>query len=373
MNPSLSTQWRSRISAQGELTLTLDDVALPEPTADEVIVRVDAAPINPADLGLLFGPADRASLVFEQHDGKPSIRGRVPDSRLATVQARLDQALPLGNEGAGMVIAAGIDAQHLLGRVVALRDRMFTTHRLAKAADCLPMRDGISAEQAAAALINPMTALGMVETLRREGHRGLIHTAAASNLGQMLVKLCLADGIPLINIVRHPEQVDLLRALGATHVLDSSAPGFNTALIDAIEATGATLAFDAIGGGSTADTLLAAMEAALLRTTGGYSRYGSPVHKQVYVYGMLDPSPRVLSGGYGMAWGIGGWLMSWCLASLDEADRQRLRERVIAEIDTTFASQYALRLPLAQALSADAVKVYGTPRTGQKVLLLPNG
>ena len=247
----------------------------------------------------------------------------------------------------------------------------YAQYRVVRAADCLPLPEGVSARDGAAAFINPLTALGMVETMRREGHRALVHTAAASNLGQMLQKLCIADGIPLVNIVRSSAQVVLLRGLGAAHVLDSSADGFREALVDALAATGATLAFDAIGGGSTASTILAAMEAVASRTSSTYSRYGSPTHKQVYIYGVLDPGPKVLDGQFGMAWGVGGWLMTWFYDRIGSDNAQRLRERATAELTTTFASRYTAEIGLAEALSPDVIRAYRRAATGQKFLILP--
>ena len=361
----------SRISSDGELKLTLETIELPEPAADEVIVRVEAAPINPSDRLLMFAPADPATLTVSDGARHPTITGRVPAERLPALQGRLDQSLPVGNEGAGTVIRAGANATALLGRTVATRDAMFAQFKLAKAADCLILPEGTTARDGAAASINPMTALGMVETMRREGHRAIVHTAAASNLGQMLVRLCKADDIPLVNIVRRPEQVDLLRSYGAEYVLDSSSPSFETEMIEALAATGATLAFDAIGGGRMAATIIACMEVALMRGR-PFNRYGSPVHKQVYTYGLLNPEPKIIEGNLGMAWGIGGWLMTWFLRRIGAEATSALQSRVAAEITTTFASTYAAEISLSEALSLDVIASYARSATGGKYLIVPN-
>jgi NADPH2:quinone reductase len=229
----------------------------------------------------------------------------------------------------------------------------------------------MSARQGAAAFINPLTALGMTETMRREGHGALVHTAAASNLGQMLNRLCLRDGIPLVNIVRSATQKALLGDQGARYVLDSSTPAFAAKLVDALAETGATLAFDAIGGGRTASDILVAMEQVASRSLTTYSRYGSPVRKQVYVYGMLDPGPKVIEGPVGMSWNVGGWLMTWFYQALDPADVARLRDRVVAELGTTFASNYTAEIGLAEALSPEVIRAYARRATGEKYLIVP--
>jgi NADPH:quinone reductase len=208
--------------------------------------------------------------------------------------------------------------------------------------------------------------------MRLEGHKALVHTAAASNLGQMLVRLCRTDGIELVNVVRTPEQVELLKSLGAKWVCDSSAPGFLDALTDALAATGATLAFDATGGGRLAGQILACMEAALNRTAKEFSRYGSTTHKQVYIYGGLDRGPTEFNRAFGMAWGIGGWLLPPFLQKIGPAAAQKLRERVAAEITTTFASHYTKSVSLAGALALEEIAIYGRQATGQKYLIEPN-
>jgi NADPH2:quinone reductase len=372
--PSTSLEIRSRVSREGELKLWLEEVPLPRPRPNELVVRVEAAPLNPSDQILMLGSVDLTSLRAGGTVNRPIIEGRVPPERLAVMSGRLGRALSVGNEGAGTVIAAGSEVASLIGRVVAIRATTgsYAKHQIVKAADCLVIPEGLSARDGAAAFINPLTALGMVETMRREGHSALIHTAAASNLGQMLVRLCRKDGVPLVNIVRSAEQVTLLRDLGAEYVVDSSAPEFVTALVVAIETTGATLAFDAIGGGTMASTVLSAMEAVQIRKLATYSRYGSPVHKQIYIYGVLDPRPKVLDGQFGTAWSVGGWLMSWFYNKIGTADAARLRQRVADELRTTFASRFTAELSLQEALSLQAILAYSRRATGAKYLITPH-
>jgi NADPH:quinone reductase-like Zn-dependent oxidoreductase len=364
---------RSRITAGGKLELWLEEGTAPDPAADEVVLRVEAAPINPSDLGLLLGPADVSTLQFGGTAERPIVTGTVPKARLAGVAGRLDAAMPVGNEGAGTVVAAGANARALEGRVVAaLGGGMYAQYRVLKAADCLVLPEGIPARAGASAFVNPLTALGMVETMHREGHTAPVHTAAASNLGQMLSRICLADGIPLVNIVRNAQQAEVLRGIGAKYVLDSTSPGFAAELTEALAETGATLAFDAIGGGTMAGTILAAMEAAQSRKLASYSRYGSSVHKQVYIYGSLDPGPKVIAGNFGMAWGVGGWLVTSFLRNIGREGAERLRARVVAELTTTFASHYTAEISLAEALSRDAIAAYSRRATGEKYLINPN-
>jgi len=372
--PSTTLEIRSRISREGELKLWLEEVPLPGPRPNELVVRVEAAPLNPSDLILMLGYVDLTTLRASGTVNRPIIEGRVPPERLAVMSGRLDQALSVGNEGAGTVIAAGSEVTSLSGRVVAIRATTgtYAQHQIVKAADCLVLPEGLSARDGAAAFVNPLTALGMVETMRREGHSALVHTAAASNLGQMLVRLCRKDGVPLVNIVRSAVQVTLLRDLGAEYVVDSSTPDFVNALVVAIESTGATLAFDAIGGHTMAATLLSAMEAVQTRKLATYSRYGSPVHKQIYIYGVLDPRPKVLDGQFGMAWSVGGWLMTWFYNRIGTADAARLRRRVADELTTTFASRFTAELSLQEALSPQAILAYSRRATGAKYLIAPH-
>jgi len=373
--PADGLQLRSRVTRAGALELSLARVPTPEPAAEEVVVRIEAAPINPSDIGLLFGPADVGAARVSGEGADAIVTAPIPEKAMPAMAGRLDQSMPVGNEGAGVVVRAGSSAaaQAMLGRTVAvLGGAMYSQFRCLKAEQCLVLPEGTAAREGASAFVNPLTALGMVETMRREGHTALVHTAAASNLGQMLGRICRTDGIGLVNIVRKPEQAALLREQGATHVCDSSSPGFVAELTDAIAATGATLGFDAIGGGRLAGQILGAMEAAINRKATEYSRYGSSVHKQVYVYGSLDPSPLEVVRNFGMAWGLGGWLLFPFLQKIGPADAQRLRERVAAELKTTFASHYAREISLVEMLEPETFRAYGRRATGEKFLVNPN-
>ena len=378
MNPSSARsglQLRSTIKRNGELELSLVDTPVPEPAPDEVVIRVEAAPINPSDIGLLFGAADMSTAKRSGTADKPVITARVPDKLMKAMAGRLDQSMPVGNEGAGIVVEAGASpaAQALLGRTVAaIGGAMYSQLRCVKVDQCLPLPPGTKAAEGASCFVNPLTALGMVETMRNEGHRALVHTAAASNLGQMLNRICIADGIGLVNIVRKPEQEKLLRELGARHVCNATSPSFLEELTDALVATGATIAFDAIGGGRLAGQILSCMEAAVNRTAKEYSRYGSAVHKQVYIYGGLDMAPTEFVRNFGMAWGMGGWLLFPFLQKIGPAAGQKLRARVAAELKTTFASHYAREISLAEALHPDAIAIYNQRATGEKFLIAPN-
>ena len=375
-HPKTGLQLQSTITRDGRLELALVEVPVPAPKDDEVLVRIEASPLNPSDLGLLFGPADMTTAVASGSAERPTISARVPQAAMASMAARVDMPMPVGNEGAGTVIAAGASdaAQALVGkRVALLGGAMYAQYRVVSIAQTIALPDGATAADGASSFINPLTALGMVETLRHEGHKALVHTAAASNLGQMLNRVCIADGIGLVNIVRKPEQAELLTKLGAVHVVDSTSPTFTDELTDAIATTGATLAFDAIGGGKLASQILAAMESALNRTATEYSRYGSPTHKQVYLYGGLDTRPTEIVRSFGMNWGIGGWLVFGFLAKLDPSIVARLKARVANELTTTFASHYDREVSLAEALSLEAIAVYNQRATGTKFLIRPNG
>jgi NADPH2:quinone reductase len=372
---STALQLRSLVRANGELELSLQRVPIPEPGPDEVLVRIEATPINPSDLGLLFGAADMSTMQVSGSAAEPVVTARIPEKAMKAMAGRVDQSLAVGNEGAGVVVKAGASpaAQALLGKTVALiGGDMYAQYRCISARACLLLPDDATPADGASCFVNPLTALGMVETMRREGHSALVHTAAASNLGQMLNRLCLKDGIPLVNIVRKAEQEAILREQGATHVCNLASPNFMAELTDALVTTGATIAFDAIGGGKLAGQILAAMETAINRKATEYSRYGSATHKQVYLYGMLDPSPTELARTFGMAWGMGGWLLFPFLQKIGPAAAQSLRERVAAELKTTFASHYSRTVSLAEALSAEAIAVYGIRATGAKVLINPN-
>ena len=373
--PSTALELRSLVQADGSLQVHLESVPVPTPGPDEVLVQVQATPINPSDMGLLFGLADLSTVQVAGSAERPVVTARIPERALPGLAARLGQSMPVGNEGAGLVVAAGASpaAQALLGRTVGMiGGGMYTQYRAMAAAQCLPLPAGTTAAEGASCFVNPLTALGMVETMRREGHTALVHTAAASNLGQMLNRVCQKDGIGLVNIVRKPEQAALLRGMGAKHVCDSSAPDFLAALTDALEQTGATIAFDATGGGTLAGQILQCMEAAINRSAKEYSRYGSAVHKQVYLYGHLDTRPTEIQRTFGMAWGVGGWLLFPFLQKIGPAAAQALRERVAAELKTTFASHCARTVSLAGALDAEAIAFYGARNTGAKVLIDPS-
>jgi NADPH2:quinone reductase len=373
--PENALQLRSLVTSQGTLELSLHDVPVPEPGANDVVVRVEASPINPSDLGLLIATADMATATVAGTPERPVVTAPLKDGSLGALSARVDQSLPVGNEGAGTVVAAGSSpaAQALLGKMVGVAGgAMYSQFRVVNAAACLVLPDGTPARDGASSFVNPLTALGMVETMRREGHSALVHTAAASNLGQMLVKLCLADGIPLVNIVRKPEQEEMLRATGAVHVCNSGSPTFAADLLEALKATSATLAFDATGGGPLAGRILSGMEQAANATAAEYSRYGSTVHKQVYLYGRLDTSPTTLdTGSIGMAWGLGGWLLTPFLQNAGAETIGRLRDRVAAELTTTFASTYTGEVSLAGMLAPDAFNAYNKRATGEKFLVTP--
>src|SRR5947209_14001964 len=368
-------QLRSLIKKSGELELSLAEIAIPEPAADEVVVRVEASPINPSDLGLLVGAADMSTAKASGTKDSPVITAKVPEAAMNAMAGRLDESMPVGNEGAGVVIRTGSSdaAKALMGKTVAMiGGAMYTQYRTLKVRECLPLPEGTTPAEGASCFVNPLTALGMTETMRREGHKALVHTAAASNLGQMLNKICLKDGIGLVNIVRSTEQADILRKLGAKYVVDSTASSFMDDLTNALVETGATLAFDAIGGGRLAGQVLSGMETAANKTAKVYSRYGSSVHKQVYIYGALDTRPTELVRNFGMDWGIGGWLLFPFLMKIGAADAARLRQRVVGELKTTFASHYTKVVSLQEALQLDHLAAYGRRATGEKYLINPN-
>jgi NADPH:quinone reductase len=368
-------QLRSLIRKSGELEISLVDVPTPEPAADEVVVRVEATPINPSDLGLLVGAADMSTAKASGTKEAPVITAKVPEGAMRAMAGRLDESMPVGNEGAGVVIRTGSSdaAKALLGKTVAMiGGAMYAQYRTLKVRECLPLPPDATPAEGASCFVNPLTALGMTETMRREGHKALVHTAAASNLGQMLNRICIKDGIPLVNIVRSKEQADILHKIGAKYVVDSTAPSFLNDLTGALVETGATIAFDAIGGGKLAGDILNCMEAAINKTAREYSRYGSNVHKQVYVYGGLDVRPIELPRGFGMAWGVGGWLLFPFLMKIGSADAAKLRQRVVDELKTTFASHYTKVVSLQEALDPANIAVYAKRATGEKFLINPN-
>jgi len=368
-------QLRSLVKKSGELELSLARVPIPEPQPDEVVVRVEASPINPSDLGLLFGAADMSTAKLSGTPAEPVVTARIPEALMKAMAGRLDQSMPVGNEGAGVVVCAGAspEAQALMGKTVAiLGGAMYQQYRCMKAKQCLPLPAGTRAADGASCFVNPLTSQGMVETMRMEGHKALVHTAAASNLGQMLNRICLEDGIGLVNVVRSAAQAKILKDIGAKHVVDSTAASFQDDLVQALVETGATIAFDAIGGGKLASQILTAMEMAINKSAKEFSRYGSTTHKQVYIYGSLNTGPVELTRNYGTAWGVGGWLLTPFLQKIGRPGQAPLRERVVKNLKTTFASHYTRTVSLVEALDLKNIATYGKRATGEKFLINPN-
>ena len=373
--PATALQLQSLVKADQTVELSLETVEVPEPGPGEVVVRVEASPINPSDLGLLLAGADVTAAVSSGSADRPVVTAPLPDAAMRAVKARVGIPMPVGNEGSGIVVAAGSSAAAgaLLGKTVAMAGGgMYAQYRCVDVSLCLELPEGTPAVDGASSFVNPMTALGMVETMRMENHQALVHTAAASNLGQMLNRLCLEEQVPLVNIVRRPVQEQLLRSAGATYVCNSTSPAFLDELTAALKETGATLGFDATGGGKLASQILTGMEAAASAAAGGYSRYGSAVHKQVYIYGSLDRGPTELTRNFGMAWGVGGWLLTPFLQKIGLDGMMRLRRRVAAGLTTTFASSYTDQVSLAGALQLDAIAAYSRQATGSKYLIIPS-
>ncbi len=372
--PKTALQLRSHLKASGELEISLADVAVPEPGPDDVIIRVEATPINPSDLGLLVGGADMSTAVQSGTKDRPVITAKVPAPAMRAMAARMDQSMPVGNEGAGVVVKAGSSpaAQALLGKMVAgLGGEMYAQYRMLNLAQVLPLPEGTSAKDGASCFVNPLTAISFVETMKMQGRTGIVHTAAASNLGQMLVKICQKDNVPLVNIVRKPEQAAILKAIGAKYIVDSSSPNFMEELITALAETKTTLGFDAIGGGPLAGQLLVAMEAAASRNMKEFSRYGSGQETQVYIYGRLDMSQTQVPPGVGFAWNLGGYLLTPFLQKVGPEVRAKMRQRVVDELTTTFASHYTAEISLAEALDLKTLQAYNAKATGTKYLINP--
>ena len=364
-------QITSTVTDQGKLEIAITESERPIPKANEVLIEIQATPINPSDLGLLLGPGDINTLKAEGS----KITMDVPEAIMGAMKPRLNIPMPVGNEGSGIVVEAGADAQELMGKVVSVvGGGMYSQYRCLPAASCMVMNEGTEPRECASSFVNPLTALGMVETMKMEGHTALVHTAAASNLGQMLVKICVDDGVQLINIVRKQEHVDLLKSIGAQFVCNSSDEDFMDQLTAAITETKATLAFDATGGGELAGKILACMEVAARKNATEYSPYGSTQHKQVYIYGALNQSGITLPNNrtFGMYWGIGGFLLTPFLGKIGFEKVGELQARVANEIKTTFASTYAQEVSLEGALTLEALMVYAKQATGEKVLINPN-
>ncbi len=363
----------THISSQGELNITLKEVDVPKPKPHEIVVQMHAAPINPSDMWPMFGPADLSKATLS--DDKTTLTAPVHPGMLPRIKSRLDQTLPIGNEGAGVVVAAGDSekAQALLDKTVAvLTGACYTQYCCVPIQACIVHHDDTTPLAAASSFVNPLTALGMVETMRMEGHKALVHTAAASSLGIMLNKICLKEGVQLVNIVRKQEQVDLLTKLGAKYIVNSTSETFKKDLYKAIDATGATLAFDAIGGGELASDILSAMEAVGSKDATGFNTYGSLDNKQVYIYGGLDFSPTTLNRAFGMTWSVGGWLLMRFLGKLDASKVAVLHQRVADEINTTFAIESSVELTFEEALTPQTVVKYFAKSTGGKYILNPN-
>ncbi len=368
---TVSKQIKSKISKEGLLTISLDEVNVPDPDDGEVLIKVQATPINPSDLGLLVGPADVSSL--KEVEKGSVVEMKVPDGLIRSVAARFDQNLPVGNEGSGIVESAGKGAEHLIGKTVGLAGgAMYSEYRCVPASSCLVMNDGTTAEQAASCFVNPLTALGMVETMRMENHTGLVHTAAASNLGQMLIKICLEEDIPLVNVVRKEEHVNLLKSMGAKYVCNSSLDSFMDDLVEALVQSGSTLGFDATGGGKLSSQILTAMEVAANKTATEYSRYGSDKFKQVYIYGGLDRNPTTLTRSFGFSWGLGGWLLTPFIGRIGTERFGELRKKVADEISTTFESKYSNMISLEETLYLENIRSYTKQETGKKYLIKPD-
>lgn len=367
-------QVQSLLDKEGNLRVSMAYTSIPTPGEYEVVVRIEAAPINPSDLGVLLGPAEISTATTTMVNESPVLCVKSKPELLARYKERFDLPLVVGNEGCGVVVNAGSspEAQALLGKLVGIvSGGTYCQYQAIPVTNCLPVNEQVTPKEAASCFVNPMTALCMIETMKMEGHNALIHSASASNLGQMLNKLCIDDGINLVNIVRKQKQADILTAFGAKYVCNSSDTNFIESLTDAIEATGATIAFDATGGGKLTSDILRAMELALHRPPTPYSVYGSSIHKQVYIYGNLDTSPTLLKRDFGMSWSIGGFLILNQLQKFGEKKVGELRNRIIDELQTTFSSNYTQEISLEELLYADVAKMYCSRVTGQKYLLCP--
>ncbi len=376
MSDNSSKEIRSMVTSDGNIEISIAKVEMPIPGDDEVLIEVHAAPINPSDLGLLLSFAADLSTINVSGSGDETVTSmKIHPALMGAMKPRIDESMPVGNEGSGIVIDAGANAKELIGKTVGLAGgSMYSQYRCVPAANCLVMEEGTSPAEAASSFVNPLTALAFIETMKMENHTAIVHTAAASNLGQMLVKICKNDDIPLVNIVRKQEQVDILKDIGAELVCNTSDSNFMESLVSALVTTGATLGFDATGGGNGGELpgqILAAMEVAANKTAKGYSRYGSDTYKQVYIYGGLDQSPTILKRSYGMSWGLGGWLLTPMIGRIGMEKFQAMRARVAKEIKTTFASSYANEISFEEMLQPEIIKSYAKQATGQKYLVNP--
>jgi NADPH2:quinone reductase len=374
MSENVSKQIRSKVTKEGKLLIYVESTAMPEPKEDEVLIRIEASPINPSDLGLLIGPADVSSMSVSGEGENAVVTMDIPEGLMRMLETRLDQSLPVGNEGGGVVVKAGSkDLEDLVGKTVGVAGgSMYSQYRCVNAASCFVMHEGVTSAESASCFVNPLTALGMVETMRLENHSALVHTAAASNLGQMLIKICLDEDVPLVNIVRKEEHVEKLNSLGAKFVCNSSKDTFIQDLVNALVETGATIGFDATGGGKLAGQILTAMEVAANQTATDYNRYGSNTFKQVYIYGGLDRSPTTLNRAFGFSWSLGGWLLTPFIGRIGPERFEELKQKVADEIKTTFASHYTKEISLEEVLQPDNINVYSKQATGEKYLVNPN-
>ena len=377
MSEHYSKEIRSKATSDGNIELSIAKVEKPVPGDDEVLIEVQASPINPSDLGLLLSFAADVQNINLTGSGDDTVATMpVHPALMGSLKPRLDESMPVGNEGAGVIIDAGINAKDLIGKTVGLAaGAMYSQYRCVPAASCLVMDEGTTPKQAASSFVNPLTALAFVETMKMENHTALVHTAAASNLGQMLVKICKDDGIQLVNIVRKQEQVDLLKSIGAEYVCNTSDESFMDDLVTALVETGATLGFDATGGGNNGELpgqILAAMEIAANKNAKEYSRYGSDTYKQVYIYGGLDQSPTILKRAFGLSWGLGGWLLTPMIGKIGMEKFQEMRMRVAREINSTFASSYAKEISFEEMLQPEIIREYAKQATGKKYLVNPH-
>ena len=374
MSENVSKQIRSEVTKEGKLLIYVESTGMPEPKEDEVLIRIEASPINPSDLGLLIGPADVSSMSVSGEGENAVVTMDIPEGLMRMLETRLDQSLPVGNEGGGVVVKAGSkDLEDLVGKTVGVAGgSMYSQYRCVNAASCFVMHEGVTSAESASCFVNPLTALGMVETMRLENHSALVHTAAASNLGQMLIKICLDEDVPLVNIVRKEEHVEKLNSLGAKFVCNSSKDTFIQDLVNALVETGATIGFDATGGGKLAGQILTAMEVAANQTATDYNRYGSNTFKQVYIYGGLDRSPTTLNRAFGFSWSLGGWLLTPFIGRIGPERFEELKQKVADEIKTTFASHYTKEISLEEVLQPDNINVYSKQATGEKYLVNPN-
>ena len=372
-----SKEIRSTVTSDGNVELSIVKVDTPTPSDDEVLIEILAAPINPSDLALLTTFGGDLSNINISGSGDDTVASmKVHPAVMKSMKSRMDKSMAAGNEGAGVVVDAGVNAKSLIGKTVGLAGgSMYAQYKCAPAMNCLVMEDGTTPSEAASSFVNPLTALSFVETMKMENHSAIVHTAAASNLGQMLVRICQSDGIPLVNIVRKEEQVEILKGIGAEYVCNTSDPDFMESLINALVETGATLGFDATGGGNGGELpgqILTAMEVAANKNSEQYSRYGSETYKQVYIYGGLDRTPTVLTRAYGMSWSLGGWLLTPMLGKIGMERVQEMRIRIAKEIKTTFASKYAGEISFEEMLQPEVINSYAKQSTGNKFLVNPH-